>query len=498
MSIEVAKSVTKNAAVLMGSQAITWAMSFVLMLFLPRYLGSANYGYLYLANSIIGIFIVFIDFGGRYSIAKEISRAPAQAASIVVNAIGIRFYFWLLSIFVLIIFIFVAEYPPIVNYLLLLFAFSMLWEGTRKVLWSFYQGTEQMRYPSLGSISEQIFITFFAVSLLLLGAGVFVIGIIYTLGTFINFFIHAKFARKLITPLPKYQYNESIKLIQKGIPYFLWSIFGIIYYRVDAIMLSFLTPASVVGWYGAAYRFFDVLMFIPSIFSIAVFPVLSRLWKSKDTLAATTNKSIDFIIIAGIPVTIGLYYFARNITQLFYGLEGYAPSVLILQIFSIGILLVYIDMILGTAILASDKQRQWSIVALFAVIINVGLNYLAIPFTQNVYHNGGIGSAVATIITEFFVMVCALFLIPKNTFENGKIGVTIKAISSGIIMAISIKLMNLLLFPWILQGIIASIIYVASLLLLKTLEPAELEFFKNYISFKNLKQVILPSKSKQS
>ncbi|MBI5021921.1 MAG: flippase [Ignavibacteriales bacterium] len=497
MSIEVAKSVTKNAAVLMGSQAITWTMSFVLMLFLPRYLGSANYGYLYLANSIIGIFIVFIDFGGRYSIAKEISRSPDLAASIVVNGMGIRFIFWIISVVVLVIFIMIAGYPQIVNMLLLLFILNMLWEGMRKVLWSYFQGTEQMRYPSLGSISEQIFITFFTVSLLLSGAGVFVIGIVYTLGTFINFFIHAKYARKLITPLPAYQYNESVKLIKKGIPYFLWSIFGIIYYRVDAIMLSFLTPASVVGWYGAAYRFFDVLMFIPSIFSIAVFPVLSRLWKSKDTLAVTTIKSIDFIVIAGIPVTIGLYYFAKNITQLFYGLEGYAPSVLILQIFSIGILLVYIDMILGTAILASDKQRQWSIVALFAVIINVALNYLIIPYTQNVYHNGGIGSAIATIITEFFVMVCALLLIPKNTFENSKISITLKAVSSGIIMAISIKLMQLILLPWILQGILASIIYIASLLLLKTLEPDELEFFKNYISLKNIKQVFLPSKGKQ-
>jgi O-antigen/teichoic acid export membrane protein len=494
MSIEIAKSVTKNAAVLMGSQAITWSMSFILMLFLPRYLGSVDYGRLYLANSIFGIFMVFIDFGGRYSIAKEISRERTSAPSIVVNAIGIRFFFWIFSVIVLSIFILFAGYPHVVNALLILFAVSMLWEGLRKVLWSFYQGTEQMRYPSIAAILEQIFIAIFAVSLLLLGAGVFVIGIVYVIGSFINFFILAKYAKKIITPLPKYQFTESIELIKKGIPYFLWSIFGIIYYRVDAIMLSFLSPESVIGWYGAAYRFFDVLMFIPSIFSIAVFPVLSRLWKNKDTLATTTNKSIDFIVVAGIPVTIGLFFFAENITQLFYGLQGYAPTVLILKIFAVGILLVYIDMILGTAILASDKQRQWSIVALLAVIVNIGLNYITIPYTQMKFHNGGIGAAIATIITEFFVMVCALYLIPKNTFEDKKIGFTLKAISSGMIMFISLKIMSLLNIPWIAQGIIASVIYVGSLLILKTLDPSEVEFFKNYISLKNIRAIIIPSK----
>ena len=74
MSLDIAKSVTKNMAVMTGTQVITYISSFILMIFLPRYLGPEDYGRLYLGISITGIFTIFIEFGCRYSIAKAVSR----------------------------------------------------------------------------------------------------------------------------------------------------------------------------------------------------------------------------------------------------------------------------------------------------------------------------------------------------------------------------------------------------------------------------------------
>ncbi|MDI6802821.1 MAG: flippase [Bacteroidota bacterium] len=497
MNKEIAKSIAKNTTVLMGSQSVTWTMSFLLLLFLPRYLGSVDYGRLYLANSIFAIFMLLIDFGGRYSITKEVARSRESVGSIAVNAIGIRIIFWAFSFLGLVIFTFLSGYPPVLQILLVLYGISMLWESTRKVLWSCYQGFEQMRYPSIAAIVEQIFITIFAITALLLGAGLLIIGTIMVIGSLLNFGIHVKFAKQIISTLPRFQFKESLKLIRKGIPFFLWSIFGLIYYRVDAVMLSFMTPESIVGWYGAAYRFFDILMFIPSIFSVAVFPILSRIWKDKEGLSLTTSKSLDFIIVAGIPVSISLFFFAHEIINLFYGLAGFGPTVLILKIFSVGILLVYIDMILGTAILASDKLRQWSLVALAAVFINIGLNYFMIPYTQVNYGNGGIGAAIATIITEFFVMLFALYLIPKTTLAIARPSVSIKAITSGLFMVGALYALSFSPQPWVIEAIVGILIYGVILLIIKTLEPEELDFFKEYITFKNLKNIIIPSKGKE-
>lgn len=494
MNKEIAKSILKNTAVLMSSQVITWTMSFILLLFLPRYLGTVDYGRLYVAGSIMTIFLLFIDFGGRYSISKEVARNRDKVGEIAVSAIGIRIFFWAISFIFLVIFVIFTNYHRLEKILIIIYGISMLWEGVRKVLWSCFQGFEKMRFPSIGAITDQIFVTIAAVTALLLGANFLVIGIIYTIGSFINFYIHLRYSSLIIKEIPKFRFNDSLNLVKKGIPYFFWSIFGIIYYRVDAIMLSFMTPETVVGAYGAAYRFFDILMFIPSIFSIAVFPILSRIYKDKENLASTTTKSIDFIVLAGIPVSVIIFIFSPDIVDLFYGLRQYSSSVIILKIFSIGVILVYIDMILGTAILASDKLKEWTLVALGAVIINIGFNYIMIPFTQQNYHNGGIGAAIATLITELFVMLWALKITPKENFYGAKPLIIIKALFGGIILFLSLSILRQIEIFWLIEALIGLAIYFMLLLILKVFEPQEIKFFKEYSTIKNLKNIILPTK----
>jgi O-antigen/teichoic acid export membrane protein len=90
MSKDIATSIARNATVMMGSQVVTWVSSFVLMMFLPRYLGSEDYGRLYLAMSIAMIAQVFVDFGGAYYIAKEIARHRDRAPSLIADSIGFR------------------------------------------------------------------------------------------------------------------------------------------------------------------------------------------------------------------------------------------------------------------------------------------------------------------------------------------------------------------------------------------------------------------------
>src|ERR1043166_4872390 len=108
MRLGVATSITKNTTVMMSSQLITWVSSFVLMMFLPRYLGSEEYGRLYLAISVGMIFQIIIEFGGSYFIPKEVSRYPERAASLATNFTGIRSVLWVCSIIFMMVLAYVA------------------------------------------------------------------------------------------------------------------------------------------------------------------------------------------------------------------------------------------------------------------------------------------------------------------------------------------------------------------------------------------------------
>jgi O-antigen/teichoic acid export membrane protein len=478
---------------MMGSQIITWVSSFVLMLFLPRYLGSVDYGRMYLAMSVTVIFEIVIDFGGRYSVTKDISRSRDAAAQILTNAMAIRSVLWVIVMAALMVFMFAAGYPPEVRILIIIFGFAMLNETARKVLYSGYQGFELMKYPALGNIVERVFTMVFGVAALLLGAPVYVVALILVAGEILNFAICVRNAGTLIPRIPSVDWKSAMASLKEALPYFLWSIFGIIYYRVDAVMLSLMTSDEVVGWYGAAYRFFDILMFLPSIFSIAVLPVMSRLWKQEQsTMALTTRKSVEYIVFAAIPVSISIFFFSNDIIHLFFGLEEYTQSVRVLQIFSAGLMLVYVDIILGTAILASDKQKAWSITAFFAVLLNIGLNWFMIPFTQTHYGNGGLGAAIATIITEFYVMIVAIIIIPGSAYSNGPVTMLLKSLAGGVVMSLAVMALQSLPLHWIAQAILGVAVYVIVCLMMKVLEPQELEFIRNAMKIRNLRTVLVP------
>jgi O-antigen/teichoic acid export membrane protein len=291
------------------------------------------------------------------------------------------------------------------------------------------------------------------------------------------------------------KWSEMKLILKDSLPYFLYAVFAVLYFRINAVMLSLMVPENTVGWFAVAYRFFDMLMFLPSIYTIAVFPVLSKLWnKNNSALAETTQKSLRFIILAGIPISIGVFVFSDPIIELFFGIAEFGPSSLLLKIFSAGLLLVYIDFILGTAMFASDRHRQWTIIALCAMILNPLLNYFLIPLTQANEGNGGIGAAIATLITEFFVMAMALVSLPHAMFQNVKSAFLWKGIGAGICMAVVLAVLNTGSTPWVVSALVGFTVYLFCLLLMKVIEPEEKYFIWTFFSYKNLKTIFEPSK----
>ncbi len=472
---EIAKSATRNIAVLSLTRIITWTSTFLLMMFLPRYLGPVDYGRYYLGQSIVAMFALFIEFGGNYSITKAVSRARSEAGHIIVNAISIRVILWLLSFFGVITFALLSNYHASVKIIIMIFGVGMIWSGARTVIWSAFGGFEMLKYPSYGAIAETVFIAAVGITAVVLGVGPIGFAVITILGTLLNFLICAKFVSKMAPVLPKVDWKAAIQSLKESFPYFLNSIFGVIYYRIDTVMLSFMTPEHVVGWYAASYRFFETLMFIPSIFTIAIFPIMSRLWgENNSSISRPFQKSIDFIFLTGVPVSLGAYAFSHQIIQFFYGIEAYQPSVLLLMIFGTGILLFYIDIMLGTVLLASDKHKQLTINAFIAIFVNIGLNYLLIPYTQTHFGNGGIGSAIATLVTELFLMVAMLTIIHKDIFKDSNISVQLKTILSGSFMALTLWITKSMEVPIVFQGLLSSIVYIVLLFITKAIASEDM------------------------
>lgn len=467
-----------------GAQVVTWGSSFLLLYFLPRYLGPEDFGRLYLALSIKMILGLFIDFGGNYLIPKEVARSQQKGESILSSYIMFRSVLWVLSIGLIILISNLLGYSQHVHLLILILVIAKLWEGGTTALNAYFEGIEKMEYPSIGKIVEKLFVAVFAIGALLLGADSIGVAIVITVGALLNLIVIYGYSKRVVRI--SYKFNPEIfSIFRQGMPFFLFSLFSVIYYRIDAVMLASFTTDQVTGWYGGAFRFFDIVMVLPLLYKTAIFPVFSKLWDNKKgVLESTVGHSMRLMILLGIPVAALIYIFAEPIIHFFMGIDDYGPSIIILQIFALSIPFIYIDIILGSALMgAANRQRAWAVIGLIAIFINISANYLLIPYTQQAYLNGGIGAAVATLITEIFVMVSAFYLLPKDYLQTFKSSYIVKPAVATIFTVLPVLLLlSYTGLYWMIVLIIASVFYISSLFLLKTFDNAELKMITAFIS----------------
>jgi O-antigen/teichoic acid export membrane protein len=105
----------------------------------------------------------------------------------------------------------------------------------------------------------------------------------------------------------------------------------------------------------------------------------------------------------------------------FGGHADFSNSAALVVLLAPGVPLIGVDMILGSALAALDKQRQWTAVGVAAAVLNPLVNLAAIPYTQVHFGNGAIGAAGVTSLTELFMMVMGLRLLPHGVLDRSTV-----------------------------------------------------------------------------
>src|SRR5262249_21709501 len=142
------------------------------------------------------------------------------------------------------------------------------------------QGLERMEYYSLSDVLSKAVTTIATIFLLLMGYGVVMVATIMILGGLIGWGVQHYAVRRFQPLRFHFKWPGAVWMLKAGFPYLLISGFLAIYTQIDVIILSLILDEKSIGWYGAASRLFGTLMFVPTVFITAIFPVLSRLYVS--------------------------------------------------------------------------------------------------------------------------------------------------------------------------------------------------------------------------
>ena len=479
------KTIAKNASVLMVSQLITWSLTLTLMIFLPRILGATAVGQFHLARSIWAIAGVFATFGMDMFLTKEISRNPGKLSDLFGVILVFRAFVFALSFGFVALYIQFAGYDvETINviYIIGLSGFFVLFSGACRAA---LQGLERMEYISLADIIGKTVMTVGGLIFLFLGKGIVVISVVTIGASLVNLLIQGFYLKRLQPIHFHFNWQATKLVIRSSFPYFLVSVFAVIYIQLDIVIISLLTDEEVVGWYAAADGLFGTLLFIPSIFMTAVFPALTRLHVEEDEdnmLGKLMSKSFDFLALISIPMGLGVMVIANSIVVLLFG-EEFINSGPVLATMGIVLILTYQNMLLGRFIISIDRQNTWTIIMAVATVATIPLDILLIPWCDKMFGNGAIGAALAFAITEGAMMITGLYILPKGLLGWNNAWTAARALVAGLIMAAAVWFLRdfFIAIPVIIGGVV----YLLLIIIMRVI-PNE-----DWVMFGNLAQRLL-------
>jgi O-antigen/teichoic acid export membrane protein len=232
------------------------------------------------------------------------------------------------------------------------------------------------------------------------------------------------------------------RILRGGVPFLVWETALLTYARVDVIILAFFASDAVLGWYGAAYRIISIPLFVPAVLLTVMFPALAAAAAETDRFNRLARRGVVLVMLATVPMAFGLMALTGNLIDLFGYPQEFTNSITPTVLLAASLPLVGVNMIIGATLAAKDRQRHWAIAGVLAAVLNVGLNFIAIPFAQEHFDNGAIGAALVTSLTEVFLLVAGQVLLPKGILDGRTYVAAAKCLAIGMVMGVLVWLGN--------------------------------------------------------
>ena len=409
------RRVGKNTLLLTISEGGGRTLIFLFYIIAARNLGVKEFGILSFALALTTMFGVLADLGLNVFLTREVARDYKEINNIFPNAAAIRSAGAIIVIGLSCLVVKILGYPPLTLKVVYILSVSIIFSVLNLLFYAIFQGYEQMEYISIGKGLGCIVLVVGAWILSYLKVGVMGFAVLYCAAAVISFFFNISIVKiKFVALSLKVDFRYWKSMLKDSIPIGLALIFIAIYNWISSGMLSLMKGEEAVGWYNASYRLAIGLTYFAGAFVSAIYPLLSRAHvDSKEKVLFIFEKSLKYLLILGLPLSIGTTLLADKITLLLYG-NSYIPSILALKILVWIVVLTFINIAFGNLVTATNHQNILTRQTGYCLILNILLNLILIPKFSF------IGASIATVITEIFALGYYLFAIPKTGYWLGK------------------------------------------------------------------------------
>ena len=408
----------------------------LLFIYVARKLGGEDFGKLSFAFTFTGMCIIIADFGLNRLLVRNVSRQKELTEEYVANIYVLKIVLSFMCVIAMGLFVFLAGYTGEMITLVMVFGGAMFFRSLLDVSCAVFNAHEQMDKEAFLKGINHILLFISGAVVLALGFGLFELSNVFLIVYLISSIIGCYMVYKCITNIrPCFNLRFWHFILKESLPIALTVVFGVIYVKIDIVMLSLIRGDNVeIGWYSAAVRIIELIHVMPAIIASAIFPIFSILHKdSMDSLGEVYKTSFKYLLVTALPIVVGTLLLSDRIIDLVYG-EEYVKAIPALRILVCSLIFIFINYILLNILVAADRQKICAIVTGICLFINISLNMYLIPYY------GYLGAGYATVVTEIALFAMGWYFATKYICKVNIIAVFSKPFVSVAIMGTFIVL----------------------------------------------------------
>ena len=376
------KRVAKNSVAPIILNLFNRAIDMAFAALMARILGPVGNGRYFTAVIIYGWFDIVANFGLDMYLMREVARDRAHARQLFINTTGLRLL------------LFAAVAPALGGFLagrqalgtplateavwaILLLYVGLLPGTVANSLTALFRGCEKNEYPAAIQTVTTIIKVTLGVLALVSGMGIVGLAGASILTNAATMTILALLARRLIWPdlLPstiRYSPSAIHTMLAESWPLMASLLLQALFTGVNGVLLQFLQGDAVAGWYDAARKWVDALNIIPSFFTFAVFPVMSRqAAQDRAGLRRSYRLSVKLLTLLSLPAAVLVTLLAAPLVGLLSGSQFLPFGAVTLQLLIWSIIFGWINSLTNYVLIALNRQRYVLLVSGVRVLFTV-------------------------------------------------------------------------------------------------------------------------------
>lgn len=399
------KKILKQTSYVFLAQALGRVIGLFYTIFLARNLGVSDFGLYTVALAYFYLISSIVDFGFNRFLIREIAQNRSKITELFSNISLLRLTFSSLIFACFAITLYFFDPDKLRVYLSLLVVLAILPQSLGQTIEGVFIALRKLQFSAIVLLVTSIITAISGIVLVTSGFGPSGAAIALSLGQFVYaLFLLYLLRKQNIKILSEVTIPIFKKVIYGSLPYGVLIVLGLIYFRIDVLLLSYLKGGFDTGIYGVAYRFLEAALIIPIALSTALFPVFSKVTAEKTY--KLYKRSVLILVILSFFVLAMYYVLLPSFIKIF--LPNYSFSIDVIKILALSIPFFFISSLQASFLMSQEKLLNQLIkISIFMIVLIVILNLFLIP------KYSFIGAAWVTVISEFILVLMFSVLIKK-------------------------------------------------------------------------------------